>query len=63
MRLWPSIVTICTWALGLTLAICQHGKKKEGTHDARYVPFAYALSAWVLYMGGYFDELLRRLLG
>ncbi len=51
---WPQLTLIILIAMGLGISIIQHGKAKDGTHNAWVEFAAQALTIWLLYEGGFF---------
>lgn len=49
----PQIVMIALYALGLGIAIEEHGKPKSGTHNVWITLVATALVAAILWWGGF----------
>lgn len=51
---WPQIVWIVLTAIGCGFAIALHGQPRKSV-DAGSFLLGQALSAWLLYMGGFFS--------
>jgi len=56
--LWPSIVILCLWSGGLLLNLKTHGEPKKGNNSAWSSIVALVLTAFLLYKGGFFHQLI-----
>lgn len=56
--IWPQLILLSLTLIGIGVAIAKHKEPRE-PYNAWTIMAATAVQLWLLYMGGFFDCLLK----